>query len=39
MIEISSIKKKNYDGKKFWLLVLDDCTNKAWSFFLKHNDN
>ena len=34
-----AVKKKSYGGKKFWLLVLDDCTDKAWSFFLKHKDD
>jgi hypothetical protein len=29
MIDISSIKKKSYGNKKFWLLLLDDCTDKA----------
>jgi hypothetical protein len=39
MINILRVKKKSYGGKKFWLLVLDDCTDKAWSFFLKHKDD
>jgi hypothetical protein len=39
MINISSVKKKSYGGKMFWLLVLDNCTDKAWSFFLKHKDD
>ena len=39
MIDISRVKKKSYGGKKFWLLVLDDCTDKAWSFFLKQKDD
>jgi hypothetical protein len=30
---------KCYGGKKFWLLVLDDCADKAWSFFLKNKDD
>jgi hypothetical protein len=36
---VKHIKKKHYGGKKFWLLVLDDCMDKGWSFFLKHKDN
>jgi hypothetical protein len=39
MINILRVKKKRYRGKKFWFLVLDDCTDKAWSFFLKHKDD
>ncbi len=39
MIDISSIKKKSYGGKKFWLLVLDNCTDRAQSFFLRHKDD
>ena len=39
MIDISRIKKKSCGGKKFWLLVLDDCTDMVWSFFLKRKDD
>jgi hypothetical protein len=39
MIDISSIKKKSFGSKKFWLLVLNDCADKAWSFFLRHKDD
>jgi hypothetical protein len=38
MINISRVKKKSDGGKKFWLLVLDESADKAWSFFLKHKD-
>ena len=38
-IDISSIKIKSFGGNKFWLLALDDCTGKSWSFFLKHKDD
>ena len=34
-IDISSIKSKSYSQSKFWLRVLDDHTDYAWSFFLK----
>ena len=34
-IDISSIKVKSYGGNKFWLLVVDECTDMCWSFFLK----
>ena len=26
-IDISSIKAKSYGGNKFWLLVVDECTD------------
>ena len=34
-IDISSIKNTSYGGKKFWLLVVDECTNMSWSFFMN----
>ena len=34
-IDISSPSTKSIGGKCHWLLVVDDCTNYAWSFFLK----
>ena len=34
-MDISSIKEKSYGGSKFWLLVVDDCTDVCWSAFLK----
>ena len=37
-IDISSIKQKSFGGSKYWLLVVDDKTNKSWSFFLKTKD-
>jgi histone deacetylase 1/2 len=33
-IDISSVKKKSIGGSKYWLLVLDDCTDYCWSKFL-----
>ena len=38
-IDISSVKKKSLGGSKFWLLILDDCTDQAWSHFLKKKDH
>jgi hypothetical protein len=38
-IDISSIKSKSYVGTKFWLLVVDDKSDKSWSFFLKNNSD
>jgi hypothetical protein len=37
--DISRIKAKSYGGSKFWLLVVDDKTDFAWSFFLKNKSN
>jgi transposase InsO family protein len=34
-IDISSPSTKSIGGKRHWLLVVDDCTDYAWSFFLK----
>jgi transposase InsO family protein len=27
------VKGKSYSGSKYWLLVLDDCTDHIWSYF------
>ena len=34
-IDISSPKTASLGGKHHWLLVVDDCTDMTWSFFLK----
>ena len=34
-MDISSIKAKSFGGAKYWLLVLDEATGYAFSFFLK----
>eukprot|EP00970_Alexandrium_tamarense_P003304 scaffold525_cov112-Alexandrium_tamarense.AAC.1 len=34
-IDISSPSTKSIGGKCHWLLVVDDCTDYAWSFFLN----
>jgi len=34
-IDGTHIKKKSIGGAKFWHLVVDDCTDFCWSFFLK----
>jgi len=34
-IDISSVKAKSYGQRKFWLMVMDDCTDYCWSYFLK----
>jgi hypothetical protein len=31
----SSIQQKSIGGSKFWLLVIDDCTDFCWSAFLE----
>ena len=33
--DISSVPKKIYGGSKFWLLIVDQCTDMNWSYFLK----
>ena len=37
-IDISSVDQKAYDGARYWVLVVDDKTNKSWSFFVGHKD-
>ena len=34
-MDISSIKARSFGGAKYWLLVLDEATGYAFSFFLK----
>jgi hypothetical protein len=34
-LDISSIKAVSFVGFKFWVLVVDDCTDYCWSVFLK----
>jgi transposase InsO family protein len=34
-LDISSIKSKSIGGSKFWLLIVDGCTDMCWSFFLQ----
>ena len=34
-IDISGPYKKSLIGSKYWILVVDDKTRKAWSFFVK----
>ncbi len=36
---ISLPQTTSIGGKKNWLLVLDDCTDLAWSYFLKNKSN
>jgi len=35
MIDISSVNVESYGGNKYWLLVIDEFTNHAWSFFIR----
>ena len=37
-LDISSIQTISYGGSKFWLLIMDDHTDKTWSYFLKSKD-
>jgi hypothetical protein len=38
-MDISSIKEKSFGGAKYWLLVLDEATGYAFSFFLKRKSD
>ena len=33
--DISSVKDESIGGSKFWLLVVDDCSDMTWSYFLE----
>jgi len=37
-MDISHIKSESFGGRKFWLLIVDDCTDMCWSYFLKTKD-
>ena len=34
--DISYVQQKSYGGSKFWLLIVDQCTDMSWSYLLKH---
>jgi hypothetical protein len=34
-VDISSVKGTSFGGAKFWVLVVDNFTDKCWSFFVK----
>ena len=34
--DISYAQQKIYGGSKFWLLIVDQCTDMSWSYLLKH---
>ena len=31
--EIISVQQKSYGVSKFWLLIVDQCTDMSWSYF------
>jgi hypothetical protein len=33
-VDISSVKGTSFGGAKLWVLVVDDSTDKFWSFFV-----
>ena len=33
--DISYVQQKVYGCSKFWLLIVDQCTDMSWSYFLK----
>ena len=37
-LDISSPQYRSLGGNKHWLLLLDDCTDHCWSFFMKTKD-
>ncbi len=38
-IDISSPSTKSMGGKQHWLLIVDDCTDYCWSYFLKEKSD
>ncbi len=38
-IDTSSPSTKSMGGKQHWLLVVDDCTNYCWCYFLKEKSD
>ena len=36
---ISSVQQKIFRGSKFWLLILDKCTDIRWIYFLKRKSD
>jgi hypothetical protein len=34
-MDISSVRDLSLGGYKFWVLVVDECTDHCWSIFLK----
>ena len=37
--DVSSPSTPTFGGKKHWLLVMEESSNYAWSFFLKEKSN
>jgi hypothetical protein len=35
MVDISWVKSPSFRGSKFWIMVLDDCTDMCWSIFVS----
>jgi hypothetical protein len=33
MVDISLVRSPSFGGEKFWIMVLDDCTDMCWSIF------
>ena len=34
-LDLTTMRDKSFGGNKHWLVMVDDCTGKAWSRFLK----
>jgi hypothetical protein len=33
-IDISHVRAQSFGGSKYWILIVDDCTDKCWSIFV-----
>jgi hypothetical protein len=38
-IDISSVQYESLGGAKYWLLIVDDCTDMCWSAFLRNKSD
>lgn len=38
-VDISSFTTSSSGGKKHWVLIVDDCTDMKWSYFIKRKED
>jgi hypothetical protein len=39
MVDISLVQSPSFGGSRFWIKVLDDCTNMCWSMFVTEKSH
>jgi hypothetical protein len=37
--DISYLRNPSFSGSRFWLLMVGECSNNKWSFFLKRKSD